>query len=114
MAAFTSWLGAQFAKPIVRSATQMGTKIVKEMIMEGASDVMTSKVKEHTGVTVRTPPPSTPAAVGGLLAYNAGKLYVAENQTYLTAKWQQMMNGEDRTRPEINQFLSSYERFIQE
>jgi len=37
---------------------------------------------------------------------------VAENHTYLMAKWQQMMNGEDRTRPEMNQFISSQEQFI--
>ena len=112
MAAIISWLGVQASKPIVRSVTQTGTKIVREMVLEGASDVMTSKIKEHTGVSVKTPPPSTPTAAAGVLAYNAGKMYVAENHTYLMAKWQQMMNGEDRTRPEMNQFISSQERFV--
>jgi len=114
MAAFISWLGGQFARPMVRTAAQKGTEFVREMVAEGITDAYTSTVKEHTGVAVKTPPPSTPTAAAGALAYHSGKYYLMQNQAFLTAKYQQIANGPQRTRPEMNQFIASQERFIHE
>lgn len=94
-----------FGIPFRAYAARKGREFAADVAGEGLNDWMTSKVKEKTGVTVKTPPPTT--ATGFFAAFT----YLLGNQTYMHARRTQLLNGSS-TNPSVVKFTQDTEKAV--